>query len=73
MENLIRQMIEIFEVDSVDPEDVLRSYELWDSLSVITLIAALDTDYGITIDADDLSEIVTAADLFAFVEAKRTL
>jgi acyl carrier protein len=40
---------------------------------VITLIAALDTDYGITIDADDLSEIVTAADLFAFVEAKRTL
>jgi acyl carrier protein len=73
MENLIRQMIEIFEVDSVDPEDVLRNYEMWDSLSVITLIAALDTDYGITIDADDLSEIVTAADLFAFVETKRTL
>lgn len=73
MDNLIRQMIEIFEVDSVDPDDVLRNYEMWDSLSVITLIAALDTDYGITIDADDLSEIVTAADLFAFVEAKRTL
>jgi acyl carrier protein len=65
-------MIEIFEVDHVNPDDVLRSYDLWDSLSVISLIAAVDEDYGVTLDADDLTDLVTAADLFAFVEARRS-
>ncbi len=72
MEKLIQQMIEIFEVDQVNPDDVLRSYDLWDSLSVISLVAAVDEDYGVTMDADDLADIVTAADLFAFVEARRS-
>ena len=72
MEQLIQQMIEIFEVDHVNPDDVLRSYDLWDSLSVISLIAAVDEDYGVTLDADDLTDLVTAADLFAFVEARRS-
>ena len=72
MEKLIQQMIEIFEVDHVNPDDVLRSFELWDSLSVISLVAAVDEDYGVTMDADDLTDIVTAADLFAFVEARRS-
>jgi acyl carrier protein len=72
VEKLIQQMIEIFEVDQVNPDDVLRSYDLWDSLSVISLVAAVDEDYGVTMDADDLADIVTAADLFAFVEARRS-
>ena len=72
MEKLIQQMIEIFEVDQVNPDDVLRSFDLWDSLSVISLVAAVDEDYGVTMDADDLTDIVTAADLFAFVEARRS-
>lgn len=73
MEKLIEQMIEIFEVDSISPDDVLRKYTLWDSLSVISLVAAVDEDYGVTMDADDLPDIVTASDLFAFVEARRTV
>lgn len=72
VEKLIEQMIEIFEVDSISPDDVLRTYDLWDSLSVISLVAAVDEDYGVTLDADDLTDIVTASDLFAFVEARRT-
>ena len=72
MEKLIKQMIEIFEVDAVNPDDVLRTYELWDSLGVISLVAAVDEDYGVTMAADDLADIVTAADLFAFIEARRT-
>lgn len=73
MEKLIEQMIEIFEVDSISPDDVLRTYNLWDSLSVLSLVAVVDDDYGVSMDADDLADIVTASDLFAFVEARRTV
>ena len=65
-------LIEIFEIETVGAENVLRDYELWDSLSVISLLAVLQADYGITVEAEDLAQIVTAGDLFAFVEANRS-
>ena len=71
MEDLVVSMTEIFEVESVQQDDVLREYDLWDSLSVISLIASLDELYGFTIDATDLTDVVTAADLFALVEQRR--
>lgn len=72
MEKLIEQMTEIFEIETVNDNDVLRSYELWDSLSVISLLAVLDTDFGVTIESEDLAEIVTVRDLFLLVQARRT-
>ena len=71
MEILTEQILEIFEVDAVGPNDVLRDFELWDSLSVISLLAVLDETYGINIEATELAEILTVADLFSFVEQRR--
>ncbi len=72
MEHLKNQMVEIFEIDDVQSDDVLREYELWDSLSVISLLAVLDEHYGINIEADDLAEIETAGELMSFVEQRRS-
>ncbi len=65
-------MLEIFEVDSISPDGVLRDLELWDSLSVISLLAVLDETYGINIEATELIDVITVADLFSFVEQRRT-
>ena len=72
METLTEQMLEIFEVDSISPDGVLRDLELWDSLSVISLLAVLDETYGINIEATELVDVITVADLFSFVELRRT-
>ena len=72
MEILTEQMLEIFEVDEITSDTVLRDLELWDSLSVISLLAVLDESYGINIEATELAEVVTVSDLFAFVEQRRT-
>lgn len=72
MEILTEQMLEIFEVDDINPEIVLRDLELWDSLSVISLLAVLDESYGINIEATELVDVITVADLFSFVEERRT-
>lgn len=72
METLTEQMLEIFEVDSISPDGVLRDLELWDSLSVISLLAVLDETYGINIEATELVDVITVADLFLFVEQRRT-
>jgi|LakMenE01Jun11ns_1017448.scaffolds.fasta_scaffold9952009_3 acyl carrier protein len=72
VEFLAEQLVEIFEVDQVQPLDTLRDFELWDSLSVISLIAVLDEHFGINIEATELAEVITVADLYSFVEQRRT-
>ena len=72
MEILTEQMLEIFEIDAISPEVVLRDLELWDSLSVISLLAVLDDTYGINIEATELVDVVTVADLYLFTEQRRT-
>jgi acyl carrier protein len=72
VEILTEQMLEIFELETIDSEVVLRDLELWDSLSVISLLAVLDETYGINIEATELVDVVTVADLFLFTEQRRT-
>ena len=72
MEILIEEMLDIFEIDEINSEIVLRELELWDSLSVISLLAVLDDSYGINIEATEIVDVITAADLFASVEQRRT-
>lgn len=72
MEILTEQMLDIFEIEEIDSGVVLRELELWDSLSVISLLAVLDESYGINIEATEIADLVTVADLFTFVEQRRT-
>ena len=72
MDALTEQILEIFEIEEIAPTDVLRDLELWDSLSVISLIAFLDESYGINIEVTELVDVITVADLFSFVEQRRT-
>ena len=72
MDALTEQILEIFEIEEIAPTDVLRDLELWDSLTVISLIAFLDESYGINIEVTELVDVITVADLFSFVEQRRT-
>jgi acyl carrier protein len=71
MEILREQILSIFEIDEINPEIVLRELEFWDSLSVISLLAVIDESYGINIEATELVDVITIADLFTFVEQHR--
>lgn len=63
----------IEEVLEVDPGTVAMGSTLeeldWDSLSNLSLIAALDADHNITIGAQELQEAVTVTDLFTLISA----
>ncbi len=71
MTSLFEHLCDIFELDTVSESDILREFDFWDSLSVISLIAVLDSSYGISIEAQDLAGVLTVGDLAGFVEAHR--
>lgn len=70
MIRLIVQMKEIFELEQIHESDVLRDYDLWDSLSVISLLAFIDSEWGVTLDAEDITEVNTVSDLWKFIETR---
>ncbi len=56
MEELINKLSEILEVEELDVTKKFQDYEEWDSLSALTIIAMLDSDYHIVMKGSDLRE-----------------
>jgi acyl carrier protein len=65
-----QRLAEILDIEEVKPENVLRDFEQWDSLAVLSVLAMADSKYGVTIRADEIRSVVTAAELAKLVEAK---
>ena len=57
--------------DEVKEPDELKSYPQWDSLSVLSVIAMLDANYGINLRAKEFENIQTAGDLWNLVQARK--
>jgi|688.fasta_scaffold319422_3 acyl carrier protein len=54
MEKLTSKLSEIFEVENIDINLKFSELEEWDSLTRLTLIAMLDSDYNLNLTDKDL-------------------
>ena len=70
MEQIYDKLADILEVDEVNPDDVLRDFDIWDSLTFLSIIVMLDHDYGINMVVTELAPIITAVDLVGLVQSK---
>ena len=50
--------------------DIFRDYDEWDSLSRLSLIAALDEEYDLQIEDKEFEQLLTVGNLMAVVEKK---
>ncbi len=71
MEEIYAKLADILQVDEVKPTDILASFEEWDSLSVLSVLAMVDADYGVTLSAPELAEVSTAQGLVELIAQKR--
>ena len=53
MEKFELKLLDIFEVDKINDTDVLECFDEWDSLTILTLIATVDSDFGFQMDSSD--------------------
>ena len=54
MKELVEKIAEILEVDNLDITKKFADYEEWDSLAGLSLIAMLDSDYGMTMKTKEI-------------------
>ena len=71
MERFYERLAEVLEEDKVGPDDVLASFEQWDSLTALSVVAMIDEHYGVNLSAEELDTARTAGALEALVAAKR--
>lgn len=66
-EQLLNKIAEILEVDSVSTQDALSSFEEWDSLTGLSIIAMVYGDYSKNLSYEQLKNFSTIGDLVNYV------
>ena len=66
-----QKLAEILDIEEVKPENVLKEFDEWDSLAVLSVLAMADSKYGVTVKAEEIRSVVTAGDLANLVAAKQ--
>jgi acyl carrier protein len=71
MDKFLEQMAEIFEVDSVNPEDILINFDVWDSLAQLSIIALASESYGVIISAIEVKNAQTIEGVKQLIDRKK--
>ncbi len=68
-EKLINALAEALEMESseIKLEDRFRDYEQYSSLTELSVLAMLDSDFGIEIEMAEFNKYITVNDLLALV------
>ncbi|WP_273276748.1 acyl carrier protein [Maribacter polysiphoniae] len=70
MEKFLPTMIEFLEVENVELNDSLSSFESWDSMTVLMVIDFSNSEYGVTLSADEIENTETIKGLKELIESK---
>lgn len=71
MDEFLAEMAEILEEDSVAADAELNSFESWDSLAVLSVVALADAQFGVNMSAQEINEATTVGDLYQRMLAKK--
>ncbi|NDP28758.1 MAG: acyl carrier protein [Flavobacterium sp.] len=66
-EELLYKIAEILEEDEITIEDELNGFDEWDSLTGLSIIALVDSEYNKTLSNEQIKQFVTVGDLVAFI------
>ncbi|NLD64897.1 MAG: acyl carrier protein [Bacteroidales bacterium] len=72
-EKLISALAEALEMDAsqVKHDDIFRDYENYSSLTELSVLAMLDSDFGIEIEMQEFNNYKTVEDLINLVSSKQ--
>ena len=70
MENFESSIAELLEEESVELSDELESFDAWDSLTVLSIIAFCDSEYNVPLSAQEINDSGTIEGLKNLIQNK---
>jgi acyl carrier protein len=71
MEEFMIKLAECLDRQIINESDKLAEFPEWDSLSILSIIATIDSSYGVNLTARQLQEIETAGDLWKMIVSRK--
>ena len=71
MESFLEELVEVFEIDVVDPSLQYKDIDEWDSLTALTLLTCVEDNYSVNLDEDDLDATDTVKELYVLIQNKK--
>lgn len=70
MEKFQSMIAEILEVENIEMSDELISFDAWDSLTILSIIAFCDDQYNVSLSADEINNSNTIQGLYDLIKTK---
>lgn len=70
MENFESSIAELLEEESIELSDELQSFDAWDSLTILSIIAFCDSEYNVPLSAEEVDDSGTVQGLKRLIEGK---
>jgi acyl carrier protein len=70
MDNFKTEIAELLEVDNVELNEVLESFDCWDSLTILSIIAMAGENYNVTLSAAEINKSRTVGELEELIKSK---
>jgi len=67
-DELIESIKDILEVDQINMEDELESFEMWDSLAKLSLVTSIDEIFKKSINEEVVDEFKIVSDIFEYLQ-----
>ena len=66
-----KQILDEPEEINLSPETTFKDIDEWDSLTNLSLMAMVDSDYNVKLNADEINNSETLLDLFNLIKTKQ--
>lgn len=70
MEKFNEKLLDIFEVESISDDNFIEDFDAWDSLTLLSLIAVVDSDYNLQINESTFDDIKTIGQLKKYIQER---
>ena len=70
MKEMNIEMADVLEVDTINDDVALESFDAWDSLAMLSVLAFIDSEYNVNLSTDDIADIKNLSDLKSIVNSK---
>jgi len=67
-DSFCEKLAQVLDLEAVEPSDIIQDLPDWDSLAALSVVAMLDSRFGVHINASDLKRLTTVQDLMDFVD-----
>lgn len=68
-QKFIDQFKETLEIEdrTISESDNFRDFDEWDSLTLLSVIAMIDEEFGVIIESNDFKKLITVGDIYNFI------